>query len=91
MLSIGFKQALNHIMRGTLYKTMLRIGIPIKIIKFVQMTMDNTSVKVKIGNKLSELYQINARVKQGNGPSRTLFNNALPASLIKQIRKKHFS
>jgi sorting nexin-29 len=66
---------------------MMRMEIPTKIIRLVQMTMDNASAKVKVGNKLSEPFQFNDGLKQGDRLSTTLFNIALH-SAINTINQK---
>jgi sorting nexin-29 len=52
---------------------MNKMGIPHKIIRMVEITMNLTKAKVKIGNKLSETFEFSAGVKQGDGLSAVLF------------------
>jgi hypothetical protein len=79
MLFMDFKQAFESVRRGELYEVMLRMRILVQIISLVRMTMDNTSAKVKVGNKLGEPFPFNAGVK--------LFNFSLH-SIINKIDKK---
>jgi len=63
------------------------MGIPVKIIKLVRMTMDNIRAKVKVGNKFSESFQFNAGVKHGCGLSTTLLHFALHSVINKADQK----
>jgi hypothetical protein len=58
-------------------EVMNKMGIPHKIIRVVEMTMNHTKAKVKIGNKLSETFEFSTGVKQGDGLSAVLFILAL--------------
>jgi len=63
------------------------MGISVKTIKLVRMTMDNTRAKVKVGNKFSESLQFNAAVKQGYGLSTTQLHFALHSVINKADQK----
>ena len=69
MLFVDYKQAFNSINRTMLLAIMNKTGIPHKLTKLVGMTMKNSNAKVKIGNKLTEIFGINTGVKQGDGLS----------------------
>jgi hypothetical protein len=91
ILFINFKQAFDSIRRGELYEVMLRTGIPIMIMKLVQMAVDSTSAKIKVEKKLSEPFQFNTGVKQGDGLSTTLLKIALHSVINKTDQKgTHF-
>ena len=51
--------------------------IPHKLITLVIMTMKNTTARVKVTNKLSNSFTLNAGVRQGDGLSTTPFILAL--------------
>jgi len=55
------------------------------------MTMDNNSVKDKVGNKLSESIQFNVGVKQGDGLWNALFNSTLYSVINNIYQKETFS
>jgi hypothetical protein len=73
LLFVDFKQASDSVNRKKLMEVMNKMGIPHKIIRMVEMTMNHTKAKVKIGNKLSETFEFSAGVKQGDGLSAVLF------------------
>jgi hypothetical protein len=73
VLFVDFKQAFDSINRERLYRTMEIMGIPQKLIRLVQMSMNTTVAHVKVNNQLSDSFRFNARVKQRDGLSTTLF------------------
>jgi hypothetical protein len=64
----------------------LRMGIYVTI-KLVRMIMDDNSVKVKVGNKLSETIQFSAGVKRVDVLSNTSFHTALH-SVVNSVYQK---
>jgi sorting nexin-29 len=83
MLFIDFRQAFDSIWREELYQALKEMKIPGKLIRLVQMIMENTKARIKIGNKLSEVSTFNAVVKQGDGLSTVPFNLALHQAVDK--------
>jgi sorting nexin-29 len=77
LLFVDFKQAFDSVNRKKLIEVMNKMGIPHKIIRMVEMTMNHTKAKAKIRNKLSETFEFSAGVKQGDGLSAVLFILAL--------------
>jgi hypothetical protein len=57
-----------------LYQVMEDMKIPYKLIRLVQMTMKNTTARVKVTNKLSNSFTFNAGVRQGDGLSTTVYS-----------------
>ena len=54
-LFIDFRTAYDKVNRNQLYKAMLEFGIPPKLVKLTQATMEGTTAKVKTQNELSYL------------------------------------
>ena len=52
-LFIDFKTAYVKVNRNQLYKAMLEFGIPPKLVRLIQGTMEGTTAKVKVQNELS--------------------------------------
>ena len=65
-LFINFKTAYDKINRNQLYKAMLELGIPLKLMRLTQATMESTTAKVKIQNELSESFHIWNGLRQGD-------------------------
>jgi hypothetical protein len=65
-LFIDFKKAYDKVNRNQLYKAMLKFGIPLKLVRPTQATMEGTTAKVKVQNELSESFHIQNGLRQGN-------------------------
>jgi sorting nexin-29 len=76
-LFIDFKTAYDEVNRYQLYKAMLELGIPLKLVRLRKATMEGTTTKVKIQNELSESFRIRNGLRQGDALACILFNRAL--------------
>jgi sorting nexin-29 len=56
---------------------MLHLGIPGKLIRLTKITMKTVQCSVKIQNDISEQFETNKGLKQGNALARLLFNVVL--------------
>jgi hypothetical protein len=52
-LFIDFKTAYDKVNRNEIYKAMLELGMPPKLVRLTQATMEGTTAKVKVQNELS--------------------------------------
>jgi len=77
VLFVDYKQAFDSINREELIIAMNALGIPKKLIRLVAMTMRDPKAKVKIGQQLTNSFQVTSGVKEGDGLSTTLFIIAL--------------
>jgi hypothetical protein len=76
-LFIDFKTVYEKVNRNQLFKAMLELGIPPKLVRLTQATMEGTTAKVKIQNELRESFHIQNGVRQGDALACILFNTAL--------------
>jgi hypothetical protein len=76
-LFIDFKTVYDNVSRNQLYKARLEFGIPPKLVRLTQATMESTTAKVRIENELSESFHIRNGLRQGDPLACILFNTAL--------------
>jgi hypothetical protein len=74
---MDFKTAYDKVKRNQLYEAMLEFGIPPKLVRLTQATMEGTTAKVKVRNELSESFHIRNGLRQGDALACILFNTAL--------------
>ena len=60
---------------------MQEFGIPTKLILLTKMTLTYTNSRVKIRNKLSDIFEIGERLRQGDPLATLLFNLILEAAV----------
>lgn len=66
MLFVDYKQAYDSVDRKKLWKALKTFGIPLKIIKMVQLCNSETCSKVKFGNEVSIHFEIKSKLRQGD-------------------------
>jgi len=76
-LFTDFKTVYDKVNRNQLYKAMLELGIPPKLVRLTQATMEGTTAKVKIQNELLESFHIWNGLRQGDALACILFNITL--------------
>lgn len=70
------KQHTTHL-RENLYLSMKRLGIPLKLIRLVKMTMQDTSCCVRVQGDLSKKFRCDRGLGHGDTLACTLFNLAV--------------
>ena len=76
-LFVDFKQAYDSIIRNVLFGIMEEFGIPSKLIRLTKATLTATKCKILIQGTLSDPFDIDTGLKQGDRLSTILFNLAL--------------
>ena len=76
-LFIDFKAAYDSIHRDELYKIMKELGFPVKLIKLVAATLNDSKCCVKLQNDKSPSFTTHKGLKQGDALSTLLFNVVL--------------
>src|ERR1700744_6230282 len=76
-LFVDFKQAYDSIIRNVLFNIMEEFGIPSKLIRLTKATLTDTKCKILIQGQLSDTFNIDTGLRQGDGLSTILFNLAL--------------
>jgi hypothetical protein len=74
---VYFQKAYDSIRRDKLYAIMAYFGIPSKLIRLTQVTMENSTYHVKLGTIMTDGFQVGTGLKQGDGLAPSLFNIAL--------------
>jgi hypothetical protein len=76
-LFIDFKKACDSVRREALYNILTEFGIPRKLVGLINMCLNETYSRVRIGKNLSNKFTIKNGLKQGDALSPFLFNFAL--------------
>ena len=74
MCFIDFEKAYDNINRNKLFSALEEYNLPKKLIRVIESLYEDTMIKVKIGEEVSECEKINKGVRQGCPLSCTLFN-----------------
>ena len=79
---VDFKTAYDEVNRNQLCKAMQELGIPQKLVRLTQATMEGTTAKVNIHNELSVNFHIGKGLRQGDALACSLFNIALEKIIL---------
>jgi hypothetical protein len=82
-LFIGFKKAYDSVKREVLYNILVEFGIPKKLVRLINMCLNETYSKVRTGKLLSDKFPIQNGLKQGGALSPLLFRFALEYAIRK--------
>jgi len=76
-LFIDFKKAYHSVRREVLYKIFIECSIPMKLVRLINMCLNETYNRDRVGNHLSGMFPIRNVLKQGDALLPLLFNFAL--------------
>jgi hypothetical protein len=71
---IDFSQAFDTVNRDVIYNSLIKHNIPDKLVKLINLTMQQTKMKVRVNNSYSEWYEMKTGVRQGDPLSTLLFS-----------------
>ncbi|VEN37593.1 unnamed protein product [Callosobruchus maculatus] len=77
VLFVDFQQAYDRIKRHRMYKVLEDFKINAKLRRMVQLTLRKTENMVRINNEISEKFEVNEGVRQGDPLSTVLFSLCL--------------
>jgi len=84
LLFVDFKQVYDSVNRDRLWKAMIQLGIPAKLVRLVKACVQHSKCKVKFNGELSEDFSVETGLRQGDALSPTLFNIALE-SVVREV------
>jgi hypothetical protein len=76
-LFIDFKKAYVSVRREALYNILIEFRIPLKLVRPVNMCLNETYSRVRVGKHLSDTFPIKNGLKQGDALSPLLWNMPL--------------
>ena len=76
-LFIDFKKANDSVKRRVLYNILIEFGIPMKPVSLIKMCLNETSSRVWVGKRLSDMFPIKNGLKQGDAVSPLLVSFSL--------------
>ncbi|XP_055388146.1 uncharacterized protein LOC129616516, partial [Condylostylus longicornis] len=81
ILFIDFQQAFDGVNRNKIVQSLLGLGIPRKLANLTMATMVGSKAKVMIQNSVSDNFEIQLGVRQGDALSAMLFNIVLEKAI----------
>jgi sorting nexin-29 len=81
LLFIDFKKAFDNINQKTLLESPVSFGIPKKIERLMEMTLEGAQAKIIVDGKISNLFVIGLEIRQGDGSFATLLKLVLHKAL----------
>ena len=82
---VDFKSAFDTVWREALWKMLMAVGVPLRIVNTVKKMYEDTQCAVVVNGKLTEWFQVTIGVRQGCLLSPTLFNLFLDF-LMKELK-----
>jgi hypothetical protein len=76
-LFIDFKQAYDSVRRGALYNILIDFGIPMKLVRLINICLNETYSRIRVDKYWSDMFSIRKGSKQGDALSPLLVNFAL--------------
>jgi hypothetical protein len=76
-LFVAFKKAYDSVRREVLNRILIEFGIPMKLVRLIEICLNETYSKVRIGKHLSDSFPVQNGLKQEDVLSSLLFNVAL--------------
>jgi len=75
-LFVCFRKAYDSVRREYLYNILIECGIPMKLIKLIKISLNETYSRVWVGKHVSDMFPIRSGLKQGDALSPLLYNLA---------------
>jgi hypothetical protein len=82
-LLVDFKKAYESVRREVLCSILIEFGIPMKLVRWIKICINETCSKVRVGKYLSDSFPVQNGLKQGDDLSPLLFNFALEYAIRK--------
>jgi len=80
---IDFNKAYGSIRREILYNILIECGVPMKMLRVINLCLNETYSRVRVGKHLSDLFLIRNVLKQGDALSPLFFNFVLDYAIMR--------
>jgi hypothetical protein len=75
-LFVDFKKPYDSVRREVIYNIVIEFGIPMKMVRLIEMCLTETYSRVWVGKNLSDIFPSRNRLKKGDTLLSLLFNFA---------------